>query len=109
MCFGVDRKTSKMAGSPENVAAGTVMTGERMVYRVHFTAEDLVSCARDSSAEAGEGVEDLLSGLGPGERLRVLVPVLDPGADVRFDGLDALVRTPADHLVGQKAEPAFVG
>ncbi|MEV0186014.1 hypothetical protein AB0I54_43175, partial [Streptomyces sp. NPDC050625] len=31
----------------------------------------LVSCARDPSAEAGEGVEDLFGGLGPDERLGV--------------------------------------
>ncbi|MEV0537660.1 tetratricopeptide repeat protein, partial [Kitasatospora sp. NPDC050463] len=33
---------------------------------------ELVSCAGDPSAEAGEGVEDLIGGLGPGERGGVL-------------------------------------
>ena len=45
------------------------------------------------------------SGLGPGEWLRVGVPVLDPGADVGFEGLHALVHAAADHLIGQEAEP----
>src|SRR6202035_1250420 len=44
-------------------------------------------------------------GLGPGEWLRVGVPVLDPGADVGFEGLHALVHAAADHLIGQEAEP----
>ncbi|MGW3746999.1 MFS transporter, partial [Streptomyces sp. NPDC005146] len=36
-----------------------------------FQCLALVSCARDPSAEAGEGVEDLFGGLGPDERLGV--------------------------------------
>jgi hypothetical protein len=55
----------------------------------------------------GEGFKDLLSCLGPGERLGILVPVLDPRADVGFEGLDVLVGPAADHLVGQEAEPAL--
>jgi hypothetical protein len=47
-------------------------------------------------------------GLCPGERLRVLVPVLDPGADVGFEGLHALVHAAADLLGGQVAEPPLV-
>jgi hypothetical protein len=53
-----------------------------------------VSCARDPSAEAGEGVEDLFGGLGPDERLGVFVPVFDPGSDVGFEGMDVLVCEP---------------
>jgi hypothetical protein len=34
---------------------------------------------------------DLFSGLGPGEWPRILVPVLDPGADAGFQGLHAFV------------------
>lgn len=64
-----------------------------------------MSCAGDPSAEAGEGVEDFLGGLGPDERRGVLVPVLDPAADVGFECLDVLVCASADQLVGQKAEP----
>ncbi|MFF0291486.1 hypothetical protein [Streptomyces sp. NPDC005262] len=66
---------------------------------------DPVSCARDPSAEAGEGVEDLLGGLGPDERLGVFVPVLDPCPDIGFQSLDVLVCATTDHLVGQLAEP----
>jgi hypothetical protein len=43
-----------------------------------------VSCARDPSAEAGDGVEDFFGGLGPDELLGVFVPVFDPGPDVGF-------------------------
>jgi hypothetical protein len=35
----------------------------------------------------------------------VAVPVLDPGADVGFESLHALVHAAADHLGGQVAEP----
>jgi hypothetical protein len=58
-------------------------------------------------AKSCEGLEDLLRGLCPDERFRVVVPVSDPGSDVGLQRLDGLVGTAADHLVGQEAEPAF--
>jgi hypothetical protein len=36
----------------------------------------------DGLAVAGETVEDLLSGLVPHERFRVIIPDVDPGLDV---------------------------
>jgi hypothetical protein len=42
----------------------------------------------DKSAEAAEY---LFGGLGPHERLGVVVPGLHPGADVGFEGVDAAV------------------
>jgi hypothetical protein len=47
-----------------------------------------------------EGVEDLVGGLGPGEWLWVVVPVLDPGADVVFEVGDGGVDAAADELLG---------
>src|SRR5829696_6590508 len=49
----------------------------------------LVSCARDPLPVSAERVEDLVGGLGPDERVGVVVPGLDPVADVGFQGLDA--------------------
>src|SRR4051794_35873988 len=43
----------------------------------------------------------------PDERFRVLVPVLDPFADVVLEGDDAAVDPAADELVGEDSEPAF--
>ena len=43
-------------------------------------------------------------GLGPHEWPLVLVPAFDPGADIGFEGLDALAKVGADHLVGQVPE-----
>jgi hypothetical protein len=67
----------------------------------------LVSCAGSSLKISGEGVEDLVGGLLPHERLGVVVPGLDPGSDVGFEGLDARVGAAADLLVGEVAEPSF--
>jgi hypothetical protein len=55
----------------------------------------------------GQGIGDLLGCLRPSERARVFVPVLDPVADVGFQGLDGLVDAAADLLVGEAAEPAL--
>ena len=65
----------------------------------------LVSRAGNTSAISCQGVEDLLGGFLPDERLRVLVPRRDPGADVGFQGLHALVGAAADHLIGEEPEP----
>ncbi|MFJ8545149.1 hypothetical protein ACIRFH_24620, partial [Streptomyces sp. NPDC093586] len=45
--------------------------GTRLPAAVVTHDARLVSCARDPSADAGEGVEDFLGGLGPDERLGV--------------------------------------
>ena len=55
----------------------------------------------------GEGVEDLVGGLGPGEWLWVVVPVLDPGADVVFEVGNGGVDAAADELLGDQSKPAF--
>src|SRR6185312_147012 len=55
----------------------------------------------------GEGAEDLVGCLGPGERPGVVVPGGDPVADVVFQGLDGGVDAAADQLVGEQAEPSF--
>jgi Peptide methionine sulfoxide reductase len=34
-------------------------------------------------------LEDLFGGLGPHKRLRIVVPRIDPGADIGFERLDA--------------------
>ena len=49
----------------------------------------LVSRLVDSLAVAGDRFEDLLGGFGPDVGSWVLVPVLDPGADVGVEGADA--------------------
>ena len=56
---------------------------------------------------AGEGFQDVVGGFGPDERLRVLVPGFDPGADVGFEFFDAAVGAAAQFAVGQLGEPAF--
>ena len=55
----------------------------------------------------GEGVQDLVGGLGPGERPGVVVPGGDPVPDVVLQGLHGGVDAAADQLVGQQAEPAL--
>src|SRR5258707_12297358 len=67
----------------------------------------LVSPGRDSMKICGEAFEDLVGGLGPGEGPGVLVPGLDPVADVPFQRLDVLVGATAQPLVGEQAEPAL--
>jgi hypothetical protein len=47
------------------------------------------------------GLQDVLCRFGPDERFRVLIPVLDPFADVVLQGDDALVNPAADELVGE--------
>jgi hypothetical protein len=67
----------------------------------------LVSCRVDSFAVAGDRFEDAFGGLGPDVRARVLVPGLDPGADVGVQGADGLVGAAAQLLVGQLREPSL--
>jgi hypothetical protein len=55
----------------------------------------------------GEGSEDLVGGLGPHKRPRVLVPGRDPVADIGFQLLDVLVDTTLQELGGQLGKPAF--
>jgi hypothetical protein len=54
----------------------------------------------------GEGVQDLVGGLGPGEGPGLVVPGGNPVPDVVLQGLYGGVDTTADQLVGQQAEPA---
>src|SRR4051794_3496867 len=67
----------------------------------------LVSRVVNSCDISGEGVEDLLGGLGPHERFGIGVPAGDPGAYVGFEGLHRLVDAAADELFGEVGEPAF--
>src|SRR5215210_1388616 len=67
-----------------------------------------VSCAGglvDGGAVTGKAFEDLLGGLVPHERSRVLVPVGDPGLDVGGEVLDAAVGGALQLLGGQGGEP----
>ena len=52
----------------------------------------LVSRVGNSAAVGGKGFEDLVGGLGPDERLGILVPLVDPLADVGLELGDAAVR-----------------
>ena len=54
---------------------------------------------------ASEGFEDVLGGFGPDEWFGVRVPVLDPGADVGFEGIDTAVVAAADELLGEVHAP----
>ena len=58
-------------------------------------------------AISGEGAEDLLGGLGPHKRPRVVIPGVDPGADVGLQGVDAGMDTPLQQLGGELGEPAL--
>ena len=51
----------------------------------------LVSWVVNSFTVSGEGFQDLVSALGPDERPGVLVPLVDPLADVGFELGDAAV------------------
>lgn len=67
----------------------------------------LVSRVVDSLAVAGEGVEDLVGGLGPDEGLGVSVPLVDPAAQVSFEFDHAAMGRAAQFAVGQFGEPAL--
>ena len=58
-----------------------------------------MSCLVDSLAVVADRVEDLRGGLGPDVGARVLVPGLDPLADVAVQRADGAVRTAAQSLV----------
>ena len=74
--------------------------------RVSSTTQ-LVSRVADSLAISCEGGEDLIGGLDPHVRARVLVPDGDPVADVFLEGGNAGVGSPLDLLGGQFREPPF--
>jgi hypothetical protein len=61
----------------------------------------------DGCAVVGEAFEDLLRGLVPDERDRVLVPVVDPRLDVGGELFDAAVGGSLQLLGGQRREPAL--
>jgi hypothetical protein len=53
----------------------------------------------------GESLEGLVSGLGPDERFRVLVPFAGPFAQVSFEFADGPVRGTAELAAGELGEP----
>jgi hypothetical protein len=61
----------------------------------------------DSLAAGGKGLRDVVGGLRPGERHRLLVPLVDPPAYAVFEVGDAAVRGAAELAVGQLGELAF--
>ena len=58
-------------------------------------------------AEAFDGSQNLVCGLGPFEGLRVFVVQVDEGADVGLELPDGSVNTSLDLLSGEFSEPAF--
>jgi hypothetical protein len=64
---------------------------------------------RRSLTVSAECFEDLVGGFGPDERAGVLVPGLDPAADVGFQGLDVGADSALEQLGGQFGEPALIG
>jgi hypothetical protein len=69
----------------------------------------IVSCpGRDVvSAEAFDGSEDIVCGLGPSERLWVGIVVADEGSDVGAQGIDASMDAASDLFIGQQSEEAL--
>jgi hypothetical protein len=74
---------------------------------VDATGHQLVSRVVNSAAVGGQAVEDFVGGLGPYEWLGVLVPCLDPGPHIGFQGFDAAVGAAAQLAVGQLGEPSL--
>ena len=58
-------------------------------------------------AEAFDGSQNLVGGLGPFEGLRVFVVPIDEGADVGLELPDGGVNTSLDLLSGEFSEPAL--
>ena len=58
-------------------------------------------------AEAFDGSQELVCGLGPFERLRVIVVQFDEGTDVGLELPDGGVNTSLDLLSGEFSEPAL--
>ena len=54
-----------------------------------------------------EAVEDLFRSFGPDEWFRVLIPALDPVADVGFEGVDAAVVAALQEIGGDVGEEPF--
>ena len=70
----------------------------------------LVVCKRVRfSLRAFDAGEDLVGVLGPGERVRVVVPVVDEGADRGGEFLDGGEGAAADGLAGDDGEEALQG
>ena len=61
-------------------------------------------CVRAISCD---GLEDGIGGLGPDERLGVVIVGLDEGGDVGLQFLDAAMNAALDLFVGEQREPAF--
>ena len=66
--------------------------GLRSLPGDHAQLTHLVSRVGNSLAVGGEGVEDLVGGLGPDEDFGVFVPFVDPSTDVGFEFGDTAVR-----------------
>jgi hypothetical protein len=66
-----------------------------------------VDVAVDGGAVAGESFEDLLGGLVPDERLRVLVPGGRTRLDIRRERLDAAVGRTLELFRRESREPAL--
>ena len=66
-----------------------------------------MSWADNPLAVGGEGVQDLVGGLGPDERLGVPVPLVDPLTDIGLQLGDIAVGGPAQLAAGQLGEPAL--
>src|ERR1700704_5550955 len=77
--------------------------GHRHMERT--SCDHLVSRLVDSLAVAADRVEYLLGGLGPNVGAWVLVPGLDPLADVGVQRADGAVRAATQELGGELAEP----
>jgi hypothetical protein len=58
-------------------------------------------------AEAFDGGQNLIRGLGPFEGPRIFVVQVDKGADVALELPDGGVNTPLDLLSGEFGEPAL--
>ena len=82
---------------PELVKAHLNLDDDVIAAPASYQARNgrLVSCLVDSFAVAFDGVEDLVGGLGPYEWLGVLVPGVDPSADLGVELSDGTVRAAA--------------
>src|ERR1700722_4233174 len=95
---------SSSAPAPE----GAGITPWPVIFRKRSGALVIgLACLADPLAVLGDGLEDVVGGLRPGERLRVLVPLGDPLADVALELGDASVGGAAQLAVGELGEPAL--
>jgi hypothetical protein len=86
---GTDYLRNRIARLVFDLKTGEAMIDKRVVAQ---RPGQLASRVDDAMAVGGEGFEDFIGRLGPHEWLRVLVPLVDPLADVGFQLDDAAVR-----------------